>query len=802
MAGRLRPRQQACLVPFALALFLAAPFAISPARGQTAASGAQVRAFSIRSGRLSDALMACAEQAGISIALSDRALDALPSSGLQGRFTTRAAFTRLLKGSGYRFVFIDARTVRILKAPAPKAVRSPPIAQRTPPPPPISEIVVTATKQDRTLADYPSSIALVSMGPSDAARMGAQGSGTILQHIPGLSSTNLGPGRNKIFIRGVADSSFNGSSQSTISQYLGEARLIYSAPDPNLLLYDVAQVEVLEGPQGTLYGAGTLGGIIRIVPRAPDASVARLEVSGGVRFTRNGQPGGDLAGVFNLPLEEDRLALRVVGYASQEGGYIDDVERMQRDVNRNSISGLRASLRWTPSADWTVDLGLVGQNLASRDGQYAMRDVGNLARRSAIAQPFDNDYRLGSLTLRHRFDGLELVSVSSYTFHAIDTVFDATTAAASADAPQAYVEDVAIKLFSHETRLTGALGKQGAWLSGVSLVNSIEQTTRYLGQIDDPGLISDVRNVTLDAALFGEATFGLLPRLTVTLGGRLSYVSATGEPAGVQVVENYEPRSRQLRGLPTAALAWKPGNDQIVYARYQEGYRPGALEITHNAGEPQATRFERDHIRTVELGWRFGSSEGAGLSGGVVGSTAHWDDIQADLIGEDGLPYIANIGSGSVQTIAALLAYESDGGFVIETSGFVANSNLSEPATGFDTARDRDLPNIADEGWRLAAKQTWSLVGGRLTLDGGLRYIGHSKLAIRPPFDLSQGRYYDASLGLRYQKGRLGISLDGSNLLDSRANTFAFGNPFTLASGTQLTPPRPRSIRLGFDASF
>ncbi|WP_081473977.1 TonB-dependent receptor domain-containing protein [Novosphingobium pentaromativorans] len=749
--------------------------------------------------------MDCAEQAGISIALNDPALDELPSSGLRGRFTARQAFSRLLQGSGYRFAFPDARTVLILKAPRPSRNRPRLPARVTPVPPPPSEIVVTATKQDRTLANYPSSISFVSMEPSDSARYGAQGSALILQHIPALSSTNLGPGRNKIFIRGIADSSFNGSNQSTISQYLGDARLIYSAPDPDLLLYDVAKVEVLEGPQGTLYGAGTLGGIIHIVPRIPDASSARFGISGGVHLTQNGKPGGDLAGVLNLPLERDRLALRLVAYSSQEGGYIDDAQRRQRDVNRNTVTGIRASLRWTPSADWTVDLSMVGQDLASRDGQYATNDVGSLARRSAIAQPFDNDYRLASLTVRHSLGGINLVSVSSYTIHSIDTRFDATppvTGASLPDARQAYVEDIEIKLFSHETRLTGSFGTQGSWVSGLSAIDNIEQTTRYLGPSSEPGLLSDVRNGTLDAALFGEATLGLVPDLTVTLGGRLSYVRETGEPAGVQVIENYEPIRSQFRALPTAALSWIPGTDQIVYVRYQEGYRPGALEIVYDAGQPRAARFEHDHVRTFEMGWRFGASEGTGLSGGIVGSVAWWDDIQADLIGEDGLPYIANIGSGRVQNIAARLAYASDNGFVIEASGFFARSNLAHPAAGFDAATDRDLPNIADEGWRLAAKQRWSLAGGSLSLDGALRYVGRSKLAIRPPFDLPQGRYYDASLGLRFQGALLGITLDVSNLLNSRANTFAFGNPFTLASGTQQTPPRPRSLRLGIDANF
>lgn len=803
MAGRLRHRRR---IAVTLSLLLAGPLALEPARGQPLEGPSDHRAFAIPAGRLSDALMAWAEQSGLSIALDDRALGALRSKGLRGRYTARDALARLLKASGYGFTFVDARTVRIVKLPAARA-RPAPVARRTaaPDPAPSGEIVVTATKQDTTLAEYPASISLVSLDEVDAARSGGEGSGYILQRIPALSSTNLGPGRNKIFIRGIADSSFNGSSQSTISQYLGEARLIYSAPDPDLLLYDVARVEVLEGPQGTLYGAGTLGGIIRIEPRMPDSTATTLDATAGLRLTQDGQPGGDLAATVNLPLARDTLALRLVAYTSREGGYIDDLQRNRHDVNRNTISGLRLGLRWTPSADWTVDLGLVGQDLASRDGQYATRAAGRLARRSTIAQPFDNDYRLASVTVRHPIGDLELVSVSAYTRQTIDTVFDATrtaAAAAPAESPRAYAEDVGIRLFSHETRLSGKAGTQGSWLAGASLIDSIEQTARSLGPVGDLALLSDIRNITLDAALFGEATVGIFPGVTATLGGRLSYVRETGEPAAARLAEDYEPRRSQFRALPTAALSWKPRRGQIVYLRYQEGYRPGALEVTSSGGEPQATRFERDHVRTAELGWRFGTMQAPGWSGAIVGSAAWWHDVQADLIGEDGLPYIANVGSGTVRNVSARIAYETGQGLLVEASGFLTHSNLSHPAPGFGGTTDRDLPNIADEGWRVAARQGWDLAGGRITLDGALRYVGHSKLAIRPPYDLPQGRYYDASLGLRYAKGRFGISLDGSNLFNSRANTFAFGNPFTAASGDQLTPPRPRSVRLGFDASF
>ena len=171
----------------------------------------------------------------------------------------------------------------------------------------------------------------------------ANGSATLLARIASLSSTHAGNGRNKLFIRAIADSGVAGPTQATTGQYLGDMRLNYAAPDPDLKLYDVGRVEVLEGPQGTLYGAGSLGGVIRIMPNAPNLGDYGGQMSAGVSVTQHGDPGGDLSAALNMPIIAEKLALRLVGYGVQEGGYIDDVTRDMDDVNRGRPCG--AALR-------------------------------------------------------------------------------------------------------------------------------------------------------------------------------------------------------------------------------------------------------------------------------------------------------------------------------------------------------------------------------------------------------------------------------------------------------------------------
>src|SRR3546814_1055849 len=107
-------------------------------------------------------------------------------------------------------------------------------------------------------------------------------------------------------------------------------RLSYNAPDPDLRLYDIDNVEILEGPQGTLYGAGSLGGIIRVVPKAPDPRAMTVQAIAGLSITQHGDPGGDIAAIANLPVGEDGHALSLVGYMLTAGGYID--HQLRSDV--------------------------------------------------------------------------------------------------------------------------------------------------------------------------------------------------------------------------------------------------------------------------------------------------------------------------------------------------------------------------------------------------------------------------------------------------------------------------------------
>src|SRR3546814_1103086 len=151
------------------------------------------------------------------------------------------------------------------------------------------------------------------------------------------------------------------------------------------------RADVLVGPQGTLYGAGSLGGIIRLVPKMPDSGAVQASGALGVSTTRSGGLGGDAAAMVNLPIVEGRAAVRLVAYGSREAGYIDDPQRNISNINRSRVVGQRLSVRIDDRAGWTIDNGGVSPEIDVRDGQYTLRNGPPLTRGNLISQPFAND---------------------------------------------------------------------------------------------------------------------------------------------------------------------------------------------------------------------------------------------------------------------------------------------------------------------------------------------------------------------------------------------------------------------------
>ena len=774
------------------AAFAAAACLPSVARARDAAITVAIPATT-----LDAAVLTLARSSGVEIVSTEPGLHAIRCRALRGTMPVARALARLLADTGYRAVPGPGGVYRIVAAP--RRVRPP----RPTPPRPVpsadvpADIVVTASKQRVPLLRYPGSLTLVG---TTAQPNGATGAISDLTNaVPVLQSTQLGPGRNKVFIRGIADSSFNGTTQSTASVYLDDVQLNASGPDPGLRLYDMQAVEVMEGPQGTLYGAGAIGGVLRLTSNAPLLDRVAAAMSGGVVATHGGAAGYDLSAMVNVPLLDERLALRSVAYVVRDGGYIDDPAR-GRDVNRVGTVGARLALRVEPGGGWRIDTSGVVQRIRATDGQYAEVSDGSYRRSSRIAQPFADRFLFGRVVVAKDWDsGLRLVSATGVADYHTGEVFDATPRGVGR--PVAYNVDNAKLLLSHEMRLSRSTAAGNSRLAGFTLVSDRSALSRALGLTGNQMDIVGVTNVTRAASAFGETTLAVTPDLSVTLGGRFTSARIDGEPSATRRPGAYIRGRSTQRADPTLALSYRLAPDLALFARYQTGFRTGGLAVAQGIG--RVANYQADSIAVGEIGMRRLRRGTTGLGLSVSASTARWRGVQADLLNRRGQPFTTNLGNANIQTLEASLDWVPLAGLRLDAAALYTYNRVRGPVADQSREDNRRLPETPPFAGHAALSYAWGQ--GRSVaprVGATVDYVGRSVLGTGDLLDVSQGDYttFGASAGVRWRNLDLTLGLD--NLTDAAANRFAFGNPFGLAARNQVTPLRPRNVRLGVSAAW
>ena len=756
--------------------------------------------FNIPPGRLGEVAVALGVQAGITITVTEPDVASQYSPGVDGDLSLHDALDRALLGTGAEALFYDRTTIRIVRKLAPPPATQPEQALSPPVADEIEEVVVIASKQNILLDSYPGSVKIIKLNPDWVADSAAQGTAAITELLPILSSTNLGPGRDKLFIRGLADSSFNGPTAATAGQYLGDIRLNYNAPDPDLNLYDMKRVEVLVGPQGTLYGAGTLGGVIRLVPNEPDSGELSATTSAGISSTESGGISRDGAMMLNSPLLRDQVALRVVAYGSSAAGYINDLERDLQNINSTANYGARLTVRVDNLSNWTFEFGGVIQRIESADAQYMLRGDPPLTRASTIPQPFDNYYRVAYISARRYIGEIELVSTTSSVWQGLKTVFDATGHDGT-PTPARFEEDNDITLITHETRLAGG-GAGAPWVAGITTLFSSSLLSRTLGPLDAPIPIVGVDNVQAEAALFGQMSHSLGRTLTGTIGERLTFANSSGLPITALPDQSQLVSRDSARFSNTLGLDWHPGGLLSGFFHYQQGYRPGGLVVAPSGSPLESRSFAGDSLNMDEIGLRWGRDAYDPLLVRAALFGAVWQHMQADLVDTTGLPYTANIGDGRIFGLDTDITWRLSPQFTLSAAAFLNDSKLVTPDAAFATTGKQLLPNVARNGGRLAGQWNRTIGRGALSAEASLRYVGKSTLGVGQLLDVPQGDYFVADADVRRDFGGFTLSLNLENIANVRANTFSFGDPFGLAQHNQVTPLQPRTLRLGIDARF
>lgn len=496
-----------------------------------------------------------------------------------------------------------------------------------------NDIVVTATKRRERVQDVP--ISMTAISGEDLAKQGAQGMGDYLTAQPSVVIQDRGPARNQVVIRGLATTV--AFENPTVAFYLDEVPVINGLGNgangfPDLKAFDFNRVEVLRGPQGTLYGAGSMGGTVKLVPNAPMLNEVSIDGELSASST-NGAAGSYNAGAaVNVPVT-DTIALRVVGYHYRQGGFIDNVysgspdpslpvadlgglswsdvgvssfgvaARNQQDVNSADTTGGRAYVLFDPDGPFSLKLGALYQFQKGRGLPEEVPFVGEYKQDRFMEEVLRDKFQLYDALLKYELGSVSLTSSTSYMIRDQRQARDVS--AFFLTSPIALVDDNNNRTFVQEVRLSSSDDGAFRWLIGAyyqrttsnALQNAewrgtdqslVEFTSLLTGLGAVPGpvypggdlYVRDDDHVARQVAGFGEISYALTPKIRASAGMRWSRYKQTvdaladGAFNGGAISDRLS--SSESTVTPKFEVEYKADRDHLHYVRVAKGFRPGA----------------------------------------------------------------------------------------------------------------------------------------------------------------------------------------------------------------------------------
>lgn len=499
-----------------------------------------------------------------------------------------------------------------------------------------TEIIVTATKRASTVQDVPFSINAQTQ--EDIQRANAQTIEDISRNVAGLTVQNLGPGQSQVSVRGVSAGQIvrdQPGVKEQVGVYLDESVISLSLFTPDFDLFDLNRVETLRGPQGTLFGSGSVGGTIRYITNQPRLGVTEGLVEANVNNVTDGGWGYHLKGAVNVPLG-DTAALRVVGYGTKYPGFIDAIGPAGgKDVNDGSRVGTRVSLLWEPTPDIKITPRVVYQKVQAdgfnREERYSLYSnqfttsterLGEREQYLLLREEFEDKTLLGDLTASFGFGGVELTSVTSYINRDILVSRDASALTGSvfisfagadpaiaegADLPSNLVDTTDLKQWTQELRLASTGAGPFQWVFG-GFYSKVDR--EYSQRLPTPGSdafgqlflnvvapgvpISALRNgfpadspynadLPYDirqSALFGEASYDF-GQVKLTAGGRYYRFKEERDFISGGIFSNGDTRigdkTKSDGFSPRAIVTWEPTNNFSVNVQAAKGFRLGGV---------------------------------------------------------------------------------------------------------------------------------------------------------------------------------------------------------------------------------
>jgi iron complex outermembrane receptor protein len=722
----------------------------------------------------------------------------------------------------------------------------------------LDEIVVTASKRDEKLHDVAMSV--TALGSDQLALRQETGFLDWAAQVPGLSLQTSNPAYSRLIIRGENVGSVGAQVATTVDDipfFMSGAQADGAFFSANVDTYDLQRIEVLRGPQGTLYGAAAEGGIVKYVTNLPNLNKVEGDVSLGGQRVDGGSAAGNIKGMINLPFWDNKAALRVSAVESQLPGWVDNPQLGQTNVNRGDSYSFRASLLVQPVSDFTArvtvfdqHLRTTGNNTVEAVGAAAnpkappanqFQNIDGLIQNSAIPLEEDNSLKYGALNLAYDFHWATLTYAGSYGKFNLNTTnyltnsnlapgvtYGAYLGALAYGRPIQVIGDQVefVHKFNQELRLTSdpgntLFGHGFDWQVGGFFTH--EQTTltqplEATSATDPSTILTPALGGALvpgdykEHAFFADITYHFTTALDLELGGRSTDVKQNSQVTTACCIL-YGPATTVFPAIFTSqnsttwsvAPRWHINEDTLAYVRVATGFRPGGPNLP-TPTLPNPPSFKSDSTKNYEIGLRTDLFDKT-FSIDMAVFYIDWKDIQilsevqtsAGPVGING-----NSGSATSKGVEWNFSWRPISGLTLALLGSYTDAYLTSDApllAAFSGEKLPFVPNVSNTlnvDYKWPAFGDWAAFAGGSETYTGSRYTGFSPSApIEPHVKLPVYNTFQLHLGL--DNGQYNAELYGNNLGNSKGIT-----DYTNEGGANQTglvsfiQPRTIGVQVGY----
>ena len=698
----------------------------------------------------------------------------------------------------------------------------------------VEEVVVTASKRNQSLQDFSGSVSVV----NDFS--GINNLGDIAAQVPGFSLVDAGPRNPAVLImRGLRldeiGSNDLGGDGSAIASYVDNIPLQGYFVPPAFSLKDLQQVEVLRGPQGTLYGNASIGGLIRYVTAKPDVKKYSVRVSGELSQTDHSDDlsyDSDL--VVNTPLIEDTLALRLMLGKTENAGFIDNPSLLsgaQDDINDDETKQARISLLWQASDNFSLNSSYHYQKINVSDRQATNESFtgDEYTASSRILQPMQGELQLASIDANYEMPWATLTaSVNHYDYQhaesadqtdyfiALDSYYEMFYYTAYEDLYGVTTADVDVVKDSVELRLASPDDQRLRWLVGgfysrddldVSIQEFVPGFGAFIGE-DRPNDIDYTATQTevLDEySAYAELTYDLTEKWEATVGARYFrydddlnvcyavYPSELGFESGDDVSND---------SLGKFSTAYKFSDDKKIYFLAAEGYRRGGANTA--PAEVLNNRFYRpDSATNYELGFH-SLWLAQRLEFNAALFNIEWDDLQVQLATEDGRTAWDNAGKARTKGIEFDASAQLSDAFTLHAGYSYTDAEITESVDEIAVYDGNILPGSPRTQWSLSLDFNQDFSGAEWDASIGMNRIGNIYTALNPEFygyrKLDAYTTVNARVGVTLGNWRVGAFVN--NIDNTRGITGARSSEWHGEQGQFEYITRPRTIGLSVSYQY